>query len=152
MDHELDGPWLQTAVLCEKVLQDKDGVVSLIRIVDRFTVTGGREAPEQMPAVRITTSAAITLKSGFARGKYIVSLKPVAPSGRKLPEASMPVLLEGEDRGVSVIAEMTFQLDEEGLYWIDVCLGERLLTRMPLRIIYQRLQTGSFPAAPPSSG
>ena len=31
------GPYWATAVLCEKVLEEKDGVQSLIRVVDRIT-------------------------------------------------------------------------------------------------------------------
>jgi hypothetical protein len=30
-----DGPFLQTAVICEKVLQEQDGAVSAIRLIDR---------------------------------------------------------------------------------------------------------------------
>ena len=32
--------YLQMAVFCEKVLREADGVLSVIRIVDRFTVGG----------------------------------------------------------------------------------------------------------------
>ena len=34
---ERGGPWLQVAVLCEKVLQEVTGTLSAIRIVDRLT-------------------------------------------------------------------------------------------------------------------
>ena len=34
-----EGPNVVAAVFCEKVLQEKDGVLSAIRIVDRFTVS-----------------------------------------------------------------------------------------------------------------
>jgi len=34
-----DGPYLIAAVLCEKVLQEKDETVSIIRMVDRITLT-----------------------------------------------------------------------------------------------------------------
>jgi hypothetical protein len=33
---ETDGPCLQTAVICEKVLQEQDGAVSAFRIIDRI--------------------------------------------------------------------------------------------------------------------
>ena len=33
-----DGPYLAAAFLCEKVLQEKDEAVSIIRIIDRVTL------------------------------------------------------------------------------------------------------------------
>ena len=33
------GPYLSAALLCEKVLEEKDGVKSAIRIIDRVTRT-----------------------------------------------------------------------------------------------------------------
>ena len=41
------GPYLQVAAICEKVLSESDGALSLIRMVDRFTVAG--QAPEMTP-------------------------------------------------------------------------------------------------------
>jgi hypothetical protein len=35
-------------VFCEKVIEDKEGVLTLVRIIDRVTQTGaGPEAPER---------------------------------------------------------------------------------------------------------
>lgn len=95
------GPYLAIAVLCEKVLQDKDGVASLIRIVDRVTVTAaGTEAPEEMPVVGLSYVMALAFKAGIARGKYLVTLRGESPSGEALPETTTPVLFEGEERSV----------------------------------------------------
>jgi len=33
------GPHIQIAAICEKALQEADGVLSLVRIIDRFFVT-----------------------------------------------------------------------------------------------------------------
>jgi len=42
------GPHIVNATFCEKVLIEPDGVLSLIRLVDRFTQTAtGPEPPEQ---------------------------------------------------------------------------------------------------------
>jgi hypothetical protein len=49
-----DGPHVGIAVLCEKVLQEGDGVLSLIRVVDRIIHSAvGPEAPDEMPPVPI---------------------------------------------------------------------------------------------------
>jgi hypothetical protein len=66
-------------------------------------------------------------------------------------EAALPVLLEGEERGVNLLLGVAFQAEQEGLYWFNVFFGDRevLLTRVPLRIVYQpqRLGASTGPAA-----
>lgn len=148
LERETGGPYLAMAVFCEKVLEDKDGVLSAIRVIDRFFLTtSGPAAPEKMPPTTFQFSALLSFKAGFARGSYTVRLVPTTPSNVKMPEQSMHILLEGEDRGANVRIQFNLMLKEEGLYWFDVLLGERLFTRMPLRIVYQRLAT-----APPMMG
>lgn len=65
------GPYLAMALLCEKVLREADGVLSLIRIVDRITVSfSGPDAPVQMPPAPVNLTLVVGFKSGFARGPY----------------------------------------------------------------------------------
>jgi hypothetical protein len=139
-ERELDGPFLGAALLCESVLQEKDGRLSVIRIVNRITTqTTAASAPEKMPPVTINVTALISFRAGFARGSFSVKLRPVTPSGRKMPEVSIPILMEGEDRGHNLVLPISFQATEEGLYWFDVLLTDRLITRIPLRLLYRRI-------------
>lgn len=138
------GPYAVTAVICERVLEDKDGVLSLIRVIDRITRTvTGPNVPEAMPTVRLDYTAVVTLKSGSARGRHTLKIRPEAPSGQQLEPIEVPVFLEGDDRGVNAILFLGFDLDQEGLYWFDVLVNDELLTRMPLRVIYQPQRTGT---------
>ena len=146
---ETNGPYLTAALLCEKVLQEKDGILSAIRIVDRIIATAqGSQPPEQMPPVPVNITALLMLKSGAVQGSYTIKVQPVAPSGFQSPAISWPIFLEGQDRGANVILQIVFQAQEEGLYWFEVCFKDELLTRIPLRVVYQRLaigQTGGTP-------
>jgi hypothetical protein len=81
----------------------------------------------------------ISLKSGKARGRNTIRLRPEAPSGLKFPDQLLPVLFEGEDRGVNLILNLNLVVEQEGVYWFDVLLEEQLLTRIPLRVLYQRI-------------
>jgi hypothetical protein len=110
----------------------------------------GPGAPNEMPPVPVNLTAVIGLKAGTARGRHALKLSIEAPSGLTVgEEATLPVLFEGEDRGANLILGMGLQLSEEGLYWFNVLFGddERLLTRIPLRIVYQpqRIGTGGPP-------
>jgi hypothetical protein len=145
MPEELGGPFVAMAVICDRVLQESGGVLSLIRVVDRFFVSG---PPKEMPP--ISGTLVIALKSGFQRGKMYIKVRPRTPSGKALPEQEFPVLFEGDDRGIGIVAPFALVVDEEGLYWFDVFAEENLVTRIPMRVVYQRLaQTQTAP--PPES-
>lgn len=135
------GPYLQMAFFCERILREADGVVSFIRQVDRLTVTAsGPSAPARMPTTTHTLFLAITIKSGAARGSHEIRIFRESPSGMRdtAPLFTMTSFFEGEERGVGLYGPITMTLEEEGLYWFDLYVGETLMTRMPFRVIYQR--------------
>jgi hypothetical protein len=143
------GPFLGTAVLCEKVLQEADGVISIIRVVDRITHSAiGPEVADEMPPFTINLNALVSLKSGTAKGRFKVKIRPEAPSGELLPAIEVPVLFEGEERGVNLILQIAIQAEHEGLYWFDVFLEEGRLTRIPLRVVYQPQRVGGPTSEP----
>lgn len=132
------GPFLQIAVLCEQVLQERDGVLSMIRVVDRIIVSAvGTDVPAQMPPYNVDLKLVVTLKAGQARSRNSLKIRPETPAGQQLPALEAPVFFEGEDRGVNIVADFGLTADLEGLYWIDVLLDDQMLTRIPLRVVYQ---------------
>lgn len=134
------GPFLGAAVLCEKVLNERDGVISVIRIVDRITLTAQGGTLHEMPPGIVNLNLFLMFKSGDARGAYQVSVRTISPSGPVISTAQFPLLMEGEDRGAALVAQIALEVREEGIYWFDVLLEENLVTRIPLRIIWQRIQ------------
>ena len=138
------GPYLKTAVFCEHVLREVDGVPSLIRIVDRITHTRtGPDAPVEMPPVSHNLRAFISLASGEMRGSSEIKIELEEPSGLRKPSMASSVLFEGEDKGVNLVLNMTTTFEYQGLYWFNVYLDDKLLTRMPLRVIYSRMTHGA---------
>jgi hypothetical protein len=130
----LDGPYLTIAVLCEKVLEEKDGVPSLIRIVERFNITG--QPPSMQPTV-ISPMLVIGLKAGMFRGQAVIQVQPVPPSGEPRPALRLLVHFEGDDdRGVMVRGQLQFLVTEPGLYWFEIKLFDALLTKIPMRVVY----------------
>jgi len=135
------GPHLGMATFCERVLQEKDGVLTIVRVIDRIIVAvRGTELPRDMPAGQISLTLAIILRSGDAKGRHSLRVRPELPSTEHLAH-EMPVLFEGEDRAVNAVIQMNLPITQEGLYWFDVFLDEdQCLTRVPLRIVYQPIQ------------
>lgn len=128
------GPYLAAAFLCEKALREVDGVLSCIRLVDRWTVSGPTEI---MPPTGIQATLVVIFKSGIHRGQAHLRITPVSPSDERLPPIDVPVLFEGDDeRGIAVVIPMTFPAQEAGTYWFNVSIDGRSLSEIPLRVVY----------------
>jgi Family of unknown function (DUF6941) len=134
------GPYIQTACICEKVLQEVDGALSAIRIIDRQLLNvPANLSPDALPSVQVNHTLLICLKSGEARGSMSLTLTVEQPSGITSPPQMLPVFFEGEDRGVNIVLPMQLQLTQQGLYWFDLRLEDELLVRIPFRFIIQRV-------------
>ena len=135
-----NGPYLNAALICEKILQEKDEAISVIRVVDRVTVTAvASSSPEKLPSTTLNLSALLVFKSGSAKGRSTIKWVVEQPSGIRTPEQLLSALFEGDDRGVNFIISLNIVVDQEGVYWFDVFLEDQLLTRIPLRILYQQI-------------
>ena len=147
-----DGPYLQTAIICENVLVEQDGVKSAIRIYDRHVrTTTGSSPPLEMEPHDMELVLLLRFKSGSARGSYPLEIRLQKPSGESLTPGSQTIMFEGEDdRGTDVVIHMTTRIELTGLYWFDVYLNNTRVTRIPLRIVYLRQVTNQN--APPSGG
>lgn len=133
------GPYIQAALICEKVIEEKDGVLTLVRVIDRVTHSiTGPDAPEKMPTFIYPISLVIMLKSGNAKGTYSVRIDMEPPSTEVQHLPTFPVHLEGEERGQNLILNLNISLQEPGLYWFDVYFDENKLTRIPLKVLYAR--------------
>jgi hypothetical protein len=130
-------PFVQVAAICGAALNETNGFLSLIRIMDRLPI---QNIQDEMPPTPLhSLFIVVILKSGEMRGQYKVRIVPVKPSGERLPAPEMNALFEGDERGIALIAPLTMVADEPGLYWFDVMVGPDLLTRIPLRIMYQKI-------------
>lgn len=141
------GPFVQVACICQTVMQEPPGIVSLIRITDRVQVAGpfDQMQPQMFPNLALV----VVLKSGFARTTHTVTIQPVTPSGNKLQKIEQSALFEGEDRGVVTAMPLPLVATEPGLYWFEVLVEDMLLTRIPLRVLYQKIP-GMMPFQPPT--
>ena len=133
-----DGPFLLCAMLCERVLQEQDGVKSAIRIIDRVThIVSGREAPQEMEPFDYDLHLLVRFKAGTARGPMPLQVRIEKPSGESTPAPQLTLNFEGDsDRGVDVVAPIKIKIDLAGLYWVDIILDNVRVTRVPLRVIY----------------
>lgn len=138
------GPYLKTAVFCSDVIEGKDGVLSLIRVIDRLTITAaGPQPPADMPKVPQTLKLVLMFVSGRARGTYDVALKMESPDTSVQDSWTGTVFLEGEDRGANLVIDVRTEFTQQGLYWFDLYFDSTRITRIPFRLIYQRAGGGT---------
>lgn len=133
------GPHLTAALICERVLNEQDGVSSVIRMIDRVFFAADEDGEPIDP--KYPFMLFVNFKSGSARGSYTIGIEMEKPSGERLPLLTAPVLLEGEERGVNLILQVMFEPDQQGLYWYDVLFQGNRVTRIPLRVVYQSRPT-----------
>ena len=133
-----DGPYLSAAFLCERVLNEQDGVKSAIRIVDRVNRQAvGPEPPADMEPFDYQVTLFIRFKSGRIRGTRTIEAELVKPSGESKPVMRAPVLFEGEDdRGIDLVAVIGIRFEITGVYWFNISLDGIRVSRIPFRVVY----------------
>jgi hypothetical protein len=133
------GPYVNAAVFCEKAITEQDGVLSLIRVVDQINVQAqGPEAPDELPpGGLIQPTLVLVFKPGEARGSQRVRVDIEHPDTiiRKGPEQSFS-FTGGPNNGVNIVALTQIALSTTGLYWANVYVNDRLVTRVPLQVSY----------------
>ena len=145
-----NGPFLVAALICERVLLERDGVLSVIRIIDQLTHTIVAAAmPDELPKVPYSFTFLISFKAGRARGRQNVAVTMEDPSGTRRQLFAQSMQMEGENRGANWVIQANVTFTKEGLYWFDVLLEDEVATRIPFKLIYQLVSPGAQPPAAP---
>ncbi len=143
------GPYVNLAVFCEQVIEDKSNVLTLVRIVDQITVSvsAGTDVSDDLPpGSGMNTNLVIGLRAGEARGKQRVQITFEHPDGSRHPGPEMPVhFTPGAAGGANLVLNITIALSTAGVYWADVLVNKRLVTRLPLEVRYQVIPPGIQP-------
>ncbi len=136
-------PLVCVACVCEKVLYERDGVLSAIRIVDVLYVPA-QNRPSDLSDVALSVPGVslnilVSLKSGDLKGTSDIGLRMRSPSGRivELPQ-KFPVTFIGGEQGVNL--HVVFVLEtktkgEFGLFWFDVYWSGEVLTSIPFKLV-----------------
>jgi hypothetical protein len=109
--------------------------------VDRVTAQVVGETPnEALPPISIKLTLFIAFKTGKARGTHDLTVLMELPSGLVPNQRfTQTILFEGEeDRGNNIIMPIAMSADQEGLYWFSIYLSDRLVTKLPLRVVVLR--------------
>lgn len=141
-DLDWGGPYVQIAAFCEQVIEDRTGTLSLIRVVDRITVThvsvGDKSVPDPEPK-RQELTLVVVLKPGTAIGTYPMTIQREEPSGViSSPLVEFTVHFEGADRGANVLIPLEISTASQGLTWYHIRIDGKLVSKVPMSVITQR--------------
>ena len=134
------GPYLAAAFLCEKVLEERDGVNSIIRIIDRVNRQAtGTSPPEEMERFNYEVDFYLSFKAGSARGRMMLVVRLEKPCGDSGEIFAREIDFRGDDeRGINHTAHLRLGIEVAGLHWFDIFLEGQRVTRVPMRVAYTR--------------
>jgi hypothetical protein len=138
------GPFLAGAFFCESIMEDVNKMLSAIKILDTVSFWLSPDAPEDMPSkehpISISQNFLLMFKTGDAPGKHDLKLVLQQPDGKKRELLTREIEMSKDPSGgANVKTAATLQLYTQGLYWVEVILDGKRLTKVPLRFLVQRL-------------
>jgi hypothetical protein len=128
-------PLIIAALLCERVLQETNGTISVIRIADRVSYNPALLPPGTRPA--ITLSGLISIKSGPVTGEFSLKIFIENPAGKRAEAFAGNLKLSGKDQGQNIVLNLTMGAEVDGLHWFDVVFDDQILTRIPLMVVQE---------------
>lgn len=133
-------PYLKVGVICERVLEEKDGVLSLIRLVDKFTIAiTGKESPDQLPEGVANLTIVMSWAGGL--GRHEATFNITSPGGGVQPSPrSWSFNLDSLNRGHNIIVTLPVRITNPGVYWIEFVLNDKIRSRIPFQVLYERQQ------------
>lgn len=136
----LPKPLVQAACICENVLIEPDGVASLIRLVDTYTLQlpDPNELPLLPGVLGLQLAAFVALKSGDVVGEFEIELQLTDPDGKRQAIRKWPVVMNGGEHGATLRLKFALGNPKQGLYWFDVLWNDEALTRIPFRIKFAK--------------
>lgn len=143
---KIGGPFVTAALICNGISEDSDGSVSAVRIVDEVRLAVGPGAPADFPSketpVQIALWALIIIRRGDASaGKHKLKLVMEQPDGKTRDVLKQDIELPKYPNGAAnARVRMALTLHSIGTYWIDVVLDNKVLSRMALNLVVQRVQ------------
>jgi hypothetical protein len=123
------GPFIQIATFCRDVVEQADGGVTLVGVLDAVELEPDDEGRHVAAML-----AFISVRAGAMAGKHRIRIQPDRP-GLLFPDGDLSAFFDGGLSGLEAQVEVVFVAVEQGLYWFEVLLDdELLLTKIPLQI------------------
>ena len=134
------GPYLQMAVLCERVQIEPDGSASILHVTDQVAIRPDAGSGNWPMAKQVVTLAlALSFNSGGSHVRHTVRVRP-SEEVAAAPDRELELDFSGTNRTGNFVLPLELEIASEGLYWFDVFLDDALVTRVPLHVRFEGLR------------
>lgn len=128
------GPYINAAYFCQPTSLP-DGTYA-IPPDNCFSVAEQRGDRPEMPVFSFRATLFLLFRGGAARGRVDCAIVCERPNGLRMAPVSLALDFTDEDSAQVRFLDLDCELDLAGVYWFSVLVGDRLLTRVPLRVRY----------------
>jgi hypothetical protein len=138
------GPFLAAAVFCEGIVEDQRKMVSALGVMDgvQFFVpsTAPADFPSKAKPATININALLTFRAGDGPRKHKLKVVGYRPDGSQMkPMMKFDLAFpDGLNAGVNIKTTVTLHVYSSGVFCFDVILDNKVVTRMPLIVSFQR--------------
>lgn len=132
------GPLITVATFCEKILDEKDDVPSLIRLVDRISFTRPPDvfAAKGEPVTPIVELAFfLRLTARGLQSTHELRLAFQTPDNEEKEMVKHSFTFDPKRSGMNIKANIAIGIKVGGFCWLKVYLDDVLLTQVPLEIV-----------------
>lgn len=131
---------VNAAVLCQEVLEEKDGTLTAVRIIDRITLDLARldgPPPAEAPTVPINTVFLLMFKKHVAdEMNFTLDVTVTGPSGKVTEIGSLPVSMpSGMGKGQNLIVRLGLGAKDSGLYVFRGAIEGTVVAKASLEIL-----------------
>ena len=126
------GPFIQAALICERVLEEKDGTLSALRIIDK--VTSAEPPTDEKPAL-LLCHALTMMKWGDFNGDVVLTVEIENPSGERTEVLRTQGPVQAHPKGgANVYGPLALAFKRTGTFWAVFLLNQREISRVPLDV------------------
>lgn len=137
-------PLVAAACLCENVIEDKGGALSLIRVIDTFTVAAQPETVDRLNPHLVLTMVVILKARGHTAGKHELTFQLHGPTQSQPPQIMDVEFPDGSLSTVNVRATIAVGVVKNfGDCRIELLFDGQALTTIPFRVRQAAEQTSS---------
>jgi hypothetical protein len=133
------GPYVRAAFLCERLLTEKDDVLTAVRLVDKFWTEFPADADDIGLPTIVNATMLVSFVAGDVHGDHVASVRALSPSGQAVGggfPSDIPLNFpQRADAVLNLIFQLHLSMKDAGVYWFEVSLDGEVVTRVPMRIV-----------------
>lgn len=139
-----EGPYINLACIAQHVIMSTEGDLSIIGTFDHL-IHKIKDASEKDTGFSDKFEIVVALVTGNAIGIHEMRIVPELPSGKTKRPLKRKFSLEDHCLGINFDIDTDFRFTEEGCYWFNVYLDNKLFTKIPVSIEYELMRKRTRP-------